>query len=135
MNDIGRDLLALARNIGPQLISLLTLLICLVIVLIRRKRHQKVSLIAALALVLIILHSLVFAIADVWLPRFFIEPGYAESDTFYAVLGLASSVTLAIAFGVLLSAIFKNRKAEAPGGANPGITWRVKTRRVGEKRV
>mgnify|MGYP003693749315 CR=1 FL=1 len=59
MNSLSQDLLAIARNIGPQLPSLLTLLICLVIVLLRRRRHPKATLIAALGLILLILHSLV----------------------------------------------------------------------------
>lgn len=134
MGSLSRDLLELARNIGPQLISLFTLLICLVIVLVRWKKHPKVSLIAALGLILIILHPLLFAAADVWLARFLTESGYTDTDTFYAAFGLGSSVALALAFGVLLIAIFVDRKPVAPDGANQHITWKVKTRRVGQER-
>src|SRR4029434_2038463 len=106
MNSLSQDLFAIARNVGPQLPSLLTLLICLVIVLVRRRRHPKVTLIAALGLVLLILHSLIFAVADVWLLRSFVEAEPADVDHFYAIYGLVASVCLAIAFGVLLVAIF-----------------------------
>jgi ABC-type Fe3+ transport system permease subunit len=116
MNSLSQDLFALARNIGTQLPSLLTLLICLVIVLVRRKRHPKVTLIAALALVLLILHSLVFAVADVWLFRLFLDAGSENIDRFYAIFGLVASVCLAIAFAVLLIAIFIDRNRVAPNG-------------------
>jgi hypothetical protein len=114
MNSLSQDLLAIARNIGPQLPSLLTLLICLVIVLLRRRRHAKATLIAALGLILLILHSLVFAVADVWLLRSFVEAESADLDHFYAIFGLVASVCLAIAFGVLLVAIFIDREPVAP---------------------
>lgn len=114
MNSLSQDLFAIARNIGPQLPSLLTLLICLVIVLVRRTRHPKVTLIAALGLVLLILHSLVFAVADVWLAPSFAEGGSADVDNFYAIFGLVASVSLAIAFGVLLVAIFIDRNRVVP---------------------
>jgi len=116
MNSLSQDLLAIARNIGPQLPSLLTLLICLVILLVRRKRYPKVTLIAALGLVLLILHSLVFAVADVWLLRSFVEAESVDLDHFYAIFGLVASVCLAIAFGVLLVAIFIDRDRVAPNG-------------------
>ena len=114
MESVSHDLFELIRNIGPQLISLLTLLICLVVVLTRWKRHPRVSLIAAVGLVLLILHSLVFAVADVWLPRWFINPGYVSVETFYAIFGLVTSATLAIAFAVLLIAVFIDRKPAEP---------------------
>jgi len=105
------DLYDLARNVGPQLPSLLTLLICMVVVLTRWRRHPKVSLVATLGLFLIVLHTLLFAAADVWLPRLFLDKGSLEPDRFYAILGLTASLTLAIAFAVLLIAIFMDRKA------------------------
>jgi hypothetical protein len=114
MNSLSQDLLAIARNIGTQLPSLLTLLVCLVIVLVRRTRHPKVTLIAALGLVLLILHSLVFAVADVWLLRWFVQAESADIDHFYAIFGLVSSLCLAIAFAVLLVAVFIDRNRVAP---------------------
>jgi disulfide bond formation protein DsbB len=114
MESVSHDLFELFRNFGVQLISLLTLLICLGIVLYRWKRHPRVSLIAAIGLVLLILHSLIFSVADVWLPRWFINPGYLSVDSFYTILGLATSVTLAIAFAVLLLAVFIDRQPAPP---------------------
>jgi ABC-type Fe3+ transport system permease subunit len=113
MNTLNSDLYELARNIGPELISLLTLLICLVIVLARWKRHPRVSFIAALGLFLIILHSLVFSVAYVWLPRQF-EGGSTDMNSFYGIMALTSSVTFAIAFAVLLIAVFIDRKPITP---------------------
>ena len=114
MNSLSHDLLAVARNIGTQLPSLLTLLVCLVIVLVRRTRGAKVTITAALGLVLLILHSLVFAVADVWLSRRFVDAESAYIDHFYAIFGLVSSVCLALAFAVLLVAVFIYRNHAAP---------------------
>lgn len=114
MESLSNDLFELVRNIGPQLISLLTLLICLVIALVRWKRHPRVSLLAALGLILLILHSLIFAVADVWLPRWFITPGYVSVTTFYAIFGIVISFTLAVAFAVLLIAVFIDREPAPP---------------------
>ncbi len=110
MESLSNDLFELARNIGTQLVSLLTLLTCLVMVLVRWKRHPRVSLIATVGLILLLLHSLIFSVADVLLPRWFISPGYVSVENFYAIFGLITSFTLAIAFAVLLIAIFIDRK-------------------------
>jgi hypothetical protein len=114
MGNLSRDLYELARNIGPQLISLFTLLTCIVIVLARWKRHPKVSLIAAIGLVLMILHALFFAVADVWLIPLLIDEAPVDIDRFYMLFGLFTSVTLAIAYVVLLLAIFIDREPMAP---------------------
>jgi heme A synthase len=114
MKSLGQDLLTIARNIGVELSSLLTLVVCLVVVWVRRPQPQKVTLIATLGLVLLILQSLVFAVADVWLLRWFAEADSTDLDHFYAIFGLAASVCLAIAFGVLLVAIFTDRNLAAP---------------------
>jgi hypothetical protein len=106
------DLFELARNVGTQLVSLLTLLICLVITLVRWKRHPKVSLITALGLVLLIVHSLVFAVADVWLERLMMNAGI-QPDHFFLILGLSRSLTLAVAFAVLLTGILSDRSPRA----------------------
>jgi drug/metabolite transporter (DMT)-like permease len=82
----------------------------MVVVLVRWRRHPKVSLVATLGLVLIVLHALFFAAADVWVPRLFLDKGSLGPDRFYAIFGLIASLTLAIAFAVLLIAIFMDRE-------------------------
>ncbi len=113
MESLSNDLFDLFRNIALQMVSLLTLVICLAIVLSRWKRHPRVSLIAAVGLILLILHGLVFDVAYVWLPRWF-SPGYFSVDTLYMIFGLVTSLTLAIAFAVLLLAVFIDRSPAAP---------------------
>lgn len=114
MESLSRDLYDLFRSLGTQLISLLTLVVCLVVVLFRWQRHPRVSLVAAVGLILLILHSVVFTVADVWLPHWFIRPGYVSVEVFYAIFGLTTSAALAIAFGVLLLAVFIDRKPPTP---------------------
>lgn len=110
MDSTSQDLLLLLRNVLTQLPSLLTLLFCLIIALVRWKRHPKVSLVAALGFISIILHGLFFSAAYIWLPRVFASGSDEETTRFYSRLGLLRNVLFAIIFAVLLSAIFIDRK-------------------------
>jgi hypothetical protein len=58
MDGTSQDLILFLRNVLTQLPSLLTLLICLIIALVRWKRHPKVSLVAALGFISIILYPM-----------------------------------------------------------------------------
>jgi ABC-type Fe3+ transport system permease subunit len=94
---------------------LLTLLICLIVAIARWKRHPKVSLIASLVFVSLILHGLIFSAAYIWLPRWF--PGADHSDrTLFSMLTLISNSLFAVVLGMLLLAVFIDRR-RAPEGA------------------
>lgn len=113
MQNLGTDFYDLARSLGTQLVSFVTILICIVIALVRWKRHPKVSLLAALALILLILEALFFDFADFVLSRWLVFSVGVPVDTYYLVAGLTASVTMAIAFALLLIAIFIDRKPRA----------------------
>ena len=108
MESVNQDLFLTLRNVLTQLPSLLTLLICLVIALARWKRHPKVSLIASLAFVSLMLHGLIFSAAFIWLPRWFLASGYDR--TFFSVLTLISNSLFAVLLAVLLLAVFIDRR-------------------------
>lgn len=111
MDSLNHDLLEVLRNVLTQLPSLLTLLICLVIAIARWKRHPRVSLVAGLGLLFLILHGLFFSAAYIWVPRLFLaSPGFQSNRRFYYLFGLLTNFLFAVAFGTLLIAIFIDRK-------------------------
>ena len=118
MDSISQDLLQVLRNVVTQLPSLLTLLVCLVIAIIRWKRHPKVSMLAGLGLILIIFDELFYSGAYIWIPRLFFAPGSdQEHQTFFYLLGLSSSLLFALSLGMLLIAIFIDRNQRVGGDA------------------
>jgi len=118
MESTSAKLWELARSLGPQLISFAAMLTCVVIAFVRRKRHPKVSLIVALALVLLILHQLLYVIIDIFISPSIVDMGAVAHDTYYWMIGLIASATLALLFTVLLIAIFINRNPVAPKQMN-----------------
>lgn len=98
------------RSWLQQLPSTLTLFGCLIFCIARAKRHPRVSVIAALSLLYLLLHGLVFAGVYTWVPTWFMADGSpAERQTFMMVLRVIYNTTLAIGFGLLLAAIFMRR--------------------------
>jgi hypothetical protein len=110
MESVSQDLFQVLRNVLTQLPSLLTLLICLIIALVRWKRHPKVSAIAAFAFIFIILHGLFFSAAYIWIPRLFVSGSFQENPRIYSLLGLLANILFAVALAILLSAVFVDRK-------------------------
>lgn len=101
-------------NLVEQLPSLLTMLGCLVFALLRWKRHPKVSLMVVLGLGLLFLHVIVFLFVYDLVPPLFIRPeNYLTNATIrrnvFLVLGLISNTVAAVAYGVLLAAVFMQR--------------------------
>jgi hypothetical protein len=109
MESLNQDLFLTLRNVLVQLPSLLTLLICLVIALARWKRHPKVSLVASLAFVSLMLHEVIFSAAYIWLPRWF--PRLAQSErAFFSALTLITNSLFAVILAALLLAVFIDRR-------------------------
>src|SRR5688572_12587137 len=109
MEDLSQDLFQVVRNVLTQLPSLLTLLVCLVIALVRWRRHPKVSLIASLAFILLILHALVFSAAYIWIPRLLFGPEGEASRSFFKAMSLVSNGLLGFSLATLLVAVFVGR--------------------------
>ena len=87
----------------------LTLLVCIVIALVRWKAHPKVSLIAAIAFIFLILHALVFSAAYLWIPRLLFGPEGEASRSFFRGLSLVSNGLFGISLATLLVAVFLGR--------------------------
>jgi hypothetical protein len=109
MEDASEEIFQVFRNVLTQLPSLLTLLVCLIVALVRWKRHPRVSLIASVAFVLLILHALTFSAAYIWIPRFFYGLEADPGRMFFFILAHITNGLLALAFGTLLMAVFIDR--------------------------
>jgi hypothetical protein len=110
METLSTDLYEMARSLGAQLVSTLALLICLVVALARWKRHPKVSLVLAIAIILFIVHLLVFVFADIWLARWLIVPGHVTAESFFSIERWIATITVALIYGIFLLAVFMQRK-------------------------
>lgn len=93
--------------------SLIATIVCLIIIVLRWKRHPKVSLMASVGLGLLLLHNIVFTVIYATVPRAFIRSSYTADDiqNVFLVLGLIFNVARVIAFTPLLAAIFIKRPA------------------------
>jgi hypothetical protein len=106
----GAKITQILWELAQQLPSLITILVCIVVVIARWKRHPKISLLALVGLTLLFLHGPVFVLIYTWVPNLFISnAGASETRNFFLVLGLIFNVTRAIAFAPLLAAIFMQR--------------------------
>jgi hypothetical protein len=110
MDSLNQDLLMVLRNLLTQLPSLLTSFVCLLIAIIRWKRHPKVSLVASLGLILLILHGLFFSAAYIWIPRVFVSGSFQENPRFFSLLALTTNFLFAVALATFLAAVFIDRK-------------------------
>ena len=98
-------------ELAQQLPSLITILVCIVIVVARWKRHPTVSLLAVIGLFLLFLHGPVFALIYNQAPSLFLGTDYTAEKlrNLFLVLGMIFNTTRMIAFAPLLVAIFIGR--------------------------
>ena len=97
-------------DLALQLPSLLGIVVCMVVVLMRRNRHPKVSALALIGLALVLIHGPVFVFIYAWSSDLFLHNASAdEIRSVWLVLGLIFNLTRAIAFAPLLAAIFVQR--------------------------
>lgn len=98
-------------GLAQQLPSLITIVVCIVLVITRWKRHPTVSLLAVIGLFLLLLHGPVFALIYLQAPSLFLKSDYTSEDirSLFLVLSLIFNTTRVIAFAPLLTAIFIGR--------------------------
>lgn len=103
-------------SIAVQLPSLLTMLACIVFAVIRWKQHPKVSMTLLIGLGFLFVHTLVFAFVYAFVPDLFVGPGnFTAMRTVITVISFIYNSSLAIALGILLTAVFMQRSAyQAP---------------------
>ncbi len=104
------NFLDILRDLGLQLPSLLTMLACVLVAILRWKKHPKVSLAVIAGLGLMVVHAVVFAFVYAFVPDLFLRPGsYGMMRTVINIISFLYNSSLAIAFGILLWAVFMNR--------------------------
>ncbi|MCM3900354.1 MAG: hypothetical protein ND866_01465 [Pyrinomonadaceae bacterium] len=110
MQNLTNDLYSLAHDVLTELPSLFVMLICIVVAIVRWKRHPRVSLIVILALTFLTLVTLASAAVFIWVPRLFVDPGnYVTTSGVYAVLNIIYNGLFTLALGALLLAVFIQR--------------------------
>ena len=119
--EVSNKLLDLLRALVLQLPSLLTLLVCIVVTIVRWKRHPKVSATLLISLTFLFIHGIAFSVVYTWVPSWFIAPANYDplvTRNVYLVLGLIANTTAAVGFAMLLAAIFMQRKPAPIGSEN-----------------
>ncbi len=107
--DTSDKLFDLIRTILQQLPSLLTILVCILFAVIRWKRHPRVSLVLVIGLVLLILHSLFFAVVYNWVPDLLRDSDWLSLRTMLTAMGFIYNAALFVPLALLLIAIFMRR--------------------------
>ena len=97
-------------ELALQLPSAITIVVCIVVVLLRRKRHPAVTTLAAIGLGLILLHGIAFVFIYNWVPELLKSDNtIAGMTSVILVLRIIFNVTRALAYAPLLAAIFIRR--------------------------
>lgn len=106
------------RLIGPALAQLMVqlpiwtaLIVGLVIALVTWRRHPRVSLLSSIALTIFLLQTLLGALINVALPQIIASSGLGTSQLsgFLTIYGTGQSLISAVAWGLLLWAMFGAR--------------------------
>lgn len=111
--DVTSKLIDLLKALLEQAPSLLTLVGCIVLAIVRWKRHPKVSLMLVISLGLLFVHGIAFSLIYNWVPGWFIRPGAYEPNLIrnvYLVIGLISNTFAVVIFALLLAAVFMQRR-------------------------
>jgi len=110
----SNQLYEILKNIATLLPSLLTTLGGIVVAIIRWKRHPRVSLTLVIALVLMLLHELFFAVVYPLLPALVESRDLETMKTIFTLVSVTYNFTLAVFTAILLVAIFMYRKETPP---------------------
>src|SRR4051812_39993156 len=95
----GATITQILTDLALSLPSLLTIIVCLVVISLRWKRHPKVSMLAVLGLGLLFVHTILFTVIYATVPTAVIRSSYTANDiqNLFLVLGLTVNVTRVIA--------------------------------------
>ena len=89
----------LIRDLLPQLPSMVVIVVCMIVAVVRWRRHPRPSLIVLLSLTWLLLHGLVNSVMYTWVPDWIIRTGASGdvqqlTQNVYLVLGLITNVSL-----------------------------------------
>lgn len=106
-------------EISEQLSMIFAMLICIIVAVVRWKRHPRVSMTVIAGCALLLIQIPVVAAIYAWVPEAIIKsanPADANSfhDSVYMVIALCSNSFVALALAFLVAAIFMKRQDRAP---------------------
>jgi hypothetical protein len=112
METLNDDLYRLLLEVLTQLPSLLTMAVCIVVAIVRWKRHPRASLIVILALTFLSLGSLVFSAIFIWIPKLFVSLENPDSvQVGYTIMQVIYNLLFTLALGALILAVFTKRSS------------------------
>lgn len=112
--DSSANFYELIKDLLLQLPSIIVLVACMVVAVVRWRRHPRISLIVLLSLAWLLLHGFVYSVIYNWVPDWIIRTAASGdvqqlTQNVYLVLGLITNVSLAIALTLMLIAVFTQR--------------------------
>ena len=108
--EFSSTLTQILTDLALQLPSAITIVVCMVVVIFRRKRHPAVAAWALIGLILILIHGHIFVFIYALVPQLLLRNlSTAEFTSAVTVLGAVFNITKALAFAPLLAAIFIKR--------------------------
>lgn len=104
-------LVVLGMNILGQLPLLIVWLVGMILAVKNWQAYPKVSLLALIGFVTLILQSIVFSVVSMLLPEFLRQSSFSTSEIgmYFSVFGLVRSFFSAISWGFIVAAIFTYR--------------------------
>lgn len=104
-------LTSLARQIPIFLVYLIGIILALVWI----RKHTKASIFLIIAIVILFFNSVTMTGIYMWLPNYLRDLGIspADYDLYYLVIGIVSNLIEAVAFILILLAVFSGRSAHS----------------------
>lgn len=119
------SLFEMIQVVLTQLPLLLTVFVCAILALVRWKRHPKVSLSVATSMVLLFLHTLIFAFVFTFAPEWLARVFAVRPDRSIIVISFIYNSSLAIVLLILLVGVFMQRgPSEQRNGS--GMTYGIR---------
>lgn len=84
----------------------------IILSLIWRQRHPQVSLLVIISSVILVIETFVGTLVTVWLPAYAMQNNWTSSQIggLFSVIGLIRTLFSAVAWGLILMAVFRWRK-------------------------
>lgn len=115
-------LLSVLKDLAVQIPSILIILVCSILAIVRWKRHPRVSLVVLIGLLLLLLHEFAFAVIYAWIPELIVS---STSDVNRATVSRSVYIAIAVIYNcletvpfvLLLIAAFMSRRKTEPAVA------------------
>src|SRR5205809_759496 len=106
MPDLDRELYELFKFLAAQIPEMATMFLGILIALVKWRQYPRPALFAFLGFGILLFVSIVSMVLVIWVPRYF----NLNAEIFVVIIWGCRSVLLALAYVLLLCAIFSGRK-------------------------